>query len=179
MSAEIRKNPGHVFRKEKSRLLAFIRKRVDKVEDAEDILQDVFYHTLCGYSVTEPIENLAGWLYVSARNRITDWYRTKSRRIARSEALDSDATLRTVMLESGLNPETQYIREQIRDAIAEAIDALPDYQREVVILQMIEGRTFQEISDLSGQPVATLISRKQYALQKLRKSLRYLKDEIE
>ena len=179
MNAEIKKNLTYAFREEKNRLLSFIRQRVDKVEDAEDILQEVFYHTLRGHSVTEPIENLADWLYVAARNRITDWYRTKSRRIARSEALDSEATLRTVMLERGLNPETQYIREQIRDSIAEAIEALPDCQREVVILQMIEGRTFQEISDLTGDPINTLISRKRYALDKVRKTLDYLKDEIE
>ncbi len=170
---------GQVFHEEKTRLLAFIRQRVDKTEDAEDILQEVFYHTLRGYSVTEPIENLAGWLYVSARNRITDWYRGKSRRIARSEALDSEATLRTVMKESGLNPETQFIRENILDAIADAIETLPEDQREVVILQMIEGRTFQAISGLTGDPISTLISRKRYALDKLRKTLGYLKYEIE
>jgi RNA polymerase sigma factor (sigma-70 family) len=68
---------GRVYQKEKKRLLAFIRNRVGTPEDAEDILQDVFYHTLQGVSVTDQIDNLLGWLYTAARNKIIDWYRKK------------------------------------------------------------------------------------------------------
>jgi RNA polymerase sigma factor (sigma-70 family) len=80
---------------------------------------------------------------------------------------------------SGLNPETQFIRERIRDAVMEAIEGLPEDQREVVLLQMIEGHTFQEIAEMTGESINTLISRKRYALDKLRKTLAYLEDEIE
>jgi RNA polymerase sigma factor (sigma-70 family) len=179
MSAEIKKTLGRMFREERGRLLAFIRQRVDTLEDAEDILQDVFYHTLRGYSVTEPIENLAGWLYVSARNRIIDGYRKKGRSRVSLENAAADESLSDLIAESGLHPEKKFTRHLVSDAITDAVAQLPESQRQVVIWQMIEGRTFQEISDATGDPIGTLISRKRYALRALREKLIHLKDEIE
>ncbi|HDQ44111.1 MAG TPA: sigma-70 family RNA polymerase sigma factor [bacterium] len=179
MSAEYRNNLGRIFLREKTGLLTYIRQRVDRIEDAEDILQDVFYHTLRGYSITEPIENLAGWLYVSARNRITDWYRGKSRRIIRLINPETEPSLHALIWESGLNPEKQYVRKRILNAVTEALGRLPENQRRVILWQMIEGRTFHEISGMTGESVNTLISRKRYALESLRKKLKHLKDELE
>ncbi|MEK6566849.1 MAG: RNA polymerase sigma factor, partial [Bacteroidota bacterium] len=62
---------------ERRRLFDFIRRRVRTEEDAEDILQDVFYQLVASYSVTEPIEKLTAWLFTVARNKIIDWYRKK------------------------------------------------------------------------------------------------------
>jgi len=69
-----------------SRLFGFIRKRVKTDEDAEDILQDVFYQLLSNYNITEPIEKLSSWFFAVARNRSADWYR---RRITRREIVFS------------------------------------------------------------------------------------------
>ena len=68
------------YKRERGRLLAFIRSRVSAREDAEDILQDVFTQAVKSLSVTEPIDNLIGWLYTVARNRIVDLYRRRSGR---------------------------------------------------------------------------------------------------
>ena len=54
------------------RLLGFIKQRVGSTEDAEDILQDVFYQFAGN---TEPIEQASAWLFKVARNKITDSYR--------------------------------------------------------------------------------------------------------
>src|SRR5215216_4695766 len=56
------------------RLLNFIKKRVNSEEDAEDILQDVFYQFAGN---TKPIEQITAWLFRTARNKITDNYRKK------------------------------------------------------------------------------------------------------
>jgi RNA polymerase sigma factor (sigma-70 family) len=64
-------------RKERKRLLDFIRQRVNSEEDAEDILQDVFYQFVNAYRLMEPIEKVTSWLFTVARNRITDLYRKK------------------------------------------------------------------------------------------------------
>lgn len=176
MSAEIRKKLGRVFDAEKDRLLSFIRQRVDRIEDAEDILQDVFFLTLNGYSVTRPIENLAGWLYVSAKNRIIDLYRRRSRNPAGSEI--DESTLESLIAEAGFDPEKQLFRNVISEAVSEAIETLPTEQQQVVNWQMIEGRSFREISEITGEPIGTLLSRKHYAVQMLRKQLRDLKEII-
>ena len=63
--------------KEKSRLLKFIRQRVPKLEDAEDILQDVFYQLVSAYESIESLEKTSSWLFTVARNKITDFFRKK------------------------------------------------------------------------------------------------------
>jgi RNA polymerase sigma factor (sigma-70 family) len=57
-------------------LFGFIRVRVNNNEDAEDILQDVWYQ-LSSQAKLDDIESISGWLYRVARNRITDTYRKK------------------------------------------------------------------------------------------------------
>ncbi|MEI7906676.1 MAG: RNA polymerase sigma factor, partial [Bacteroidota bacterium] len=73
------------FRTERKRLFDFIRRRVRTNEDAEDIMEDVFYQLLSSYSVTEPIEKMTSWLFTVARNKVIDWYRKK-----RPESLPRD-----------------------------------------------------------------------------------------
>lgn len=164
-----------IFQDEKDRLFNFIRQKVDRTEDAEDILQDVFLKTLSGYSVTEPIENLAGWLFVSARNRIVDFYRKRKHPQISLNREETSATLESLMSETRINPETEYLRGLLSETISEAIESLPEKQRQIIIWQMIEGYTFQEISDRTGESINTLLSRKRYAIQTLRKVLHEIK----
>src|SRR6476619_4166470 len=66
-----------VVKREQSRLRNFIRRRVADRGDAEDILQDVFYELVEANRLLMPIENITGWLFRVARNRITDLFRKK------------------------------------------------------------------------------------------------------
>src|SRR6476660_6147642 len=68
------KNISQIFKDYSRRLLGFIKKRIANEEDAEDILQDVFYQFAGN---TEPIEQLSAWLFTTTRNKITDRYRKK------------------------------------------------------------------------------------------------------
>jgi RNA polymerase sigma factor (sigma-70 family) len=173
METELKNNIGRIFQEEKDRLLFYIRQKVTRLEDAEDILQDIFFQTMRGYSVTEPIENLLGWLFTAARNRIVDYYRRKNRQPVSLE--DDSINLRS-LAEDYLNPEDQLINQSLADALCEAIEMLPDKQQQIVVWQMIEGRSFQEISSMTGESINTLLSRKRYAVQTLRKKLNDFKN---
>ncbi|HNI28440.1 MAG TPA: sigma factor, partial [Leptospiraceae bacterium] len=59
------------------RLINFVKKRVSSLEDAEDIVQDVFSVFLEG-NLAETVEDLSAWLFRAARNRIIDLYRKRS-----------------------------------------------------------------------------------------------------
>jgi RNA polymerase sigma factor (sigma-70 family) len=165
---------GRTYQKEKKRLLAFIRSRVEKLEDAEDILQDVFYHTLEGLSVTDRIDNLMGWLYVAARNKVIDWYRKKRLPTYSLEEMEK-YSIEALIDDCGLHPEKAYDQKMIAEALAEGVEALPEEQRMVFIWQEVEGMTFKEIAEMTGEPINTLISRKRYALQHLRRQLQEIK----
>lgn len=165
---------------ERGRLFAFIRRRVASDSQAEDILQDVFYQLLTSYSVTEPLEQMTGWLFIVARNKIIDWYRKRRPGDrALDEVLDGGpVTLAEVLPAATHGPDTGYDREVIAEELTEALEELPEKQRQVFIMHEIEGKSFNEIRDLTGDPLNTLLSRKRYAVQFLRRRLEELYREM-
>jgi RNA polymerase sigma factor (sigma-70 family) len=179
MSAEQKSNITRVINDYSRRLLGFIRRRVNNDADAEDILQDVFYQFIGN---TAPIEQLSAWLFTVARNKITDRQRKK-----RPQALedmyaadDDDVAFdwTEVFFDNTDNPETEYLRSLFWEALNEALNELPVEQREVFVLNEIDGVPFKTIAEQTGQTVNTLLSRKRYAVLHLRERLRVLKDEL-
>ena len=179
METALALNIGKVFDKEHSRLLGFIRKRVNNPEDAEDILQDVFYSAIQGTSITEPVENILGWIYTVARNKIIDWYRKKRLPHIAIEKVSSDTSLEHLLSDSELHPEKMFYGKLILEEIEECIRELPEKQKEVIILQMIEGKTFKEISEITGESINTLLSRKRVAVAVLQQRLKEIKKIVD
>ncbi|HEX2683686.1 MAG TPA: sigma-70 family RNA polymerase sigma factor [Ferruginibacter sp.] len=180
MTAERNKNITNTIRSISSRLFGFIRQRVSSTEDAEDILQEVFYQFAGN---PEPIEQASGWLYKVARNKITDNYRKHKLPLAddifsSSEDDDDNFNWKEMLLPSDSTPEKEYIRGIFWEELQAALDELPAVQRDVFIQNEIEGIPFKEISEQTGESVPTLISRKRYAVLHLRERLRILKDEL-
>ena len=173
------------FLREKNRLLGFIRNRVSSVEEAEDILQDVFYQFVAGYETIESLDRVTSWLFSVARNKIIDRYRRDASRPQRADlgthtGMDDDApiTLQEILPDLGNTPEDVYLREVMWDSIMDALDELPEEQRETFIQNEIEEKSFREISEESGVSINTLLSRKRYAILALRKKLQRLYNEI-
>ncbi len=167
---------------ERKRLLKFIRTRVASEEDARDILQDVFYQLASNHGIVEGIENMASWLYRVTRNKIIDWYRKRKTESFDSTALfdeDDDETgyfsqIASVSSSSSDNPDVQFERQLIWETMYEALNELPEEQREVFILHELESKSFNEIAEITGAPLNTLLSRKRYAVLHLRERLKGL-----
>lgn len=173
-------------RKERKKLFGFIRSRVGNEADAEDILQDVFYRFVSTMQ-SDPIESITSWLFKVARNRIIDWYR-RSKSVSFDEMIafdieNDEATYLPLLLDDVLfdpveNPDELYFRSTIWPLLSEALDELPDEQSEVFIMNELEGKSFKEIEEITGEPVNTLISRKHYAILHLRDRLEDLYEEF-
>ena len=162
---------NNIYQDERGRLLAYINQRVENREDAEDILQDVFYKTIESISVMQSIENIIGWLYKLARNKIIDWYRKKKSYSTSFQEDDRQAGLDTILAEVKYNPEHTFYRNLLIEEISESLEELPEEQKMVFIWNVLEGRTFQELSRITGESINTLLSRKRYAVQFLRNRL--------
>jgi RNA polymerase sigma factor (sigma-70 family) len=169
--------------REQGRLRNFIRRRVPDESDAEDILQDVFYELVEAYRFTKPIEQVGAWLYRVARNRIVDRFRKKKPEplsVVRNPDEDGgdSLSLEELLPSPDAGPEANYARSILVEELAEALDELPEEQREVFLAHEIEGRSFKEISAQTGVAVSTLLSRKHYAVLHLRRRLRSIYDEF-
>jgi RNA polymerase sigma factor (sigma-70 family) len=183
MSAEKDQEIKTTFQKDRKRLFDFIRRRVPSKEEAEDILQEVFYQFTRNVYQLAPIGQVTSWLFRVARNKITDSYRKQktssldSRDFSNAEE-NENLSLLNHFYDANDDPEKEMARNLIWDELYEALDALPPAQREVFILHEIEGRDFKEIAEQTGEAVNTLISRKRYAVLYLRKRLEYLYKEM-
>ena len=174
---------AEVFRREQARLRNFIRRRVANPLDAEDILQDVFSRLVEANRLLMPIDHVTGWLFRVARNRITDLFRKKQpehfAEVTTSTGDDDDRLALEDWLPSpDAGPDAQYARELLLDELELAIDELPEPQRDVFIAHEIDGHSFNEIAATTGVNVNTLLSRKRYAVQRLRERLRRAYDEF-
>lgn len=164
-----------------SQLLRFISSKVAKTEDAEDILQEVWFQTSRLTNLNE-IENVGAWLYSVTRNKIIDSYRKK-----KTESLedfvyqdeDGELNVKDILLaDDRYSPELSIFKEMFWNELMKALDELPEKQKRVYILNELEDKTLQEIADEEGANIKTIISRKSYAVKHLRKSLQSLYDDL-
>ena len=181
MTASQNEELSQAIGRERGRLRNFIRKRVADDEEAEDILQDVFYELIEAYRLMKPIEQVSAWLFRVARNRIIDFFRkNKPVTVTRAPGQDSDETpsLEELLPSPDTGPEAAYARGVLVEELEAALAELPQEQREVFIAHEIEGRSFKDISANTGTSVNTLLSRKHYAVLYLRERLQTIYDEF-
>jgi len=163
-----------VFEMERRRLLAFIRRRIPEEIDAEDLLQDVFYELVEAYRMMKPVAHAGAWMMQVAKNRIADLFRR-----GKKEAVEDGGAriLEDLLPSPDAGPDALYARGILLAEIETAMDELPASQREVFLAHEIEGRSFADISAETGVSVNTLLSRKHYAVKRLRNRLRRIYDE--
>jgi RNA polymerase sigma factor (sigma-70 family) len=167
--------------REESRLRNFIRRRVPDAHDAEDILQDVFYRLVEANSLLMPIDHVTGWLFQVARNRIVDFFRKKTPEPLANggeRGEDERFALDELLPSPDAGPDALYMRKLLLDAFAAALAELPPEQREVFVAHEVDGQSFREQAARTGVSVNTLLSRKRYAVQHLRRRLQRIHDDL-
>jgi RNA polymerase sigma factor (sigma-70 family) len=173
---------AQAMQKDEPRLRNYIRKHVVDLEAAEDILQEVFVELVEAYRLLKPIEQVSGWLFRVAKNRIIDRFRGR-RLESLSQAQygeDDDAavSLEDLLPSPDAGPEAVYVRSVLLDEIDEALEEMPPEQRFVFIAHEWEGHSFKQLAEETGVSVNTLLSRKRYAVLHLRRRLKSIYEEF-
>ncbi|MGQ9807634.1 MAG: RNA polymerase sigma factor [Armatimonadota bacterium] len=144
-------------------LYRYARSLTGSAEDAEDAMQEVFVRLArAGRRPEDP----RSYLMKAVRNQCLVVIRSRSRR--------ADAARR---LADGLAPGRLAVPVDGRADIAEAVQALPLEQREVLILKAVEQMTFEEIASVTGVSANTAASRYRYAVARLRRELKESENE--
>jgi RNA polymerase sigma factor (sigma-70 family) len=178
---------SQIVERERGRLRRFIRRHLTDGADVDDVLQDVFFELTEADRLMKPIEEVGAWLFQVARNRIADLFRkrkvvafpeTTALRAADDQPVER-LSFEDLLPSSEAGPDVAYARRLLLDELDAALDELPDEQREVFVAHEIEGMSFRDLAAETGESVNTLLSRKHYAVLRLRRRLRDIHEEFE
>ena len=182
MSGERKSQIARIVAQAGQRLMRFIRSHVSSNAEAEDILQDVWQQLVTTLE-DGPLQSVSSWLYTVARNRITDHYRKPQ--MASLDALpdgvepdDAAFEFPEFLLRHDPTPEAEELRNLFWEQLHAALGELPQEQRQVFVWHELEGLSFQEIANVTGENLNTLLARKRYAVLHLRRRFQWLHDEF-
>ena len=158
---------GEILAEGRRAVLKFVRTKVRDMDIAEDIVQDVLFQLVRAVDASETIEDLGAWLYHAARNRVIDWYRKKKHDQMTDAVADQAVAF-------GMESDVSVQRDEVWSALMSALAEIPEKQRDVFVMHELEGFSFNEIQEITGENLNTLLARKRYAVLHLRKKLKHL-----
>jgi len=167
-------------------LFNFILRSVRERDRAEDLLQDVFVRVLARSTEFKGEAKFSTWLYTIARNLCIDTSRKMVFRRHRSLDQPSSSSddgegpsLLDRVAGGTAGVDRAAISNQLQDLIAEAVEKLPEEQRDVFLMREVQNLPFKEIADIVGVPENTVKSRMRYALERLQEALGEFEDYVQ
>lgn len=160
------------YANEKPRFLSRLLAAGRTIEEAEDLIQDVYAETVENLQLVTNIINLPAWINSLFTRRLIDAWRHDRVRDSSGETDVAEEILQEVIADVGLDPQDAYVQESLVDALNDAIRALPAEQRQVVEAQVFGELPFREIAEATGESIDTLTARKRYAIKNLSRALR-------
>lgn len=157
-----------LYGRHKGPLYRFLRRQVREAALADELFQDVWQRVIAAREGWRPEAAFSTWLYRIAHNRLTDHWRAARHR----PAAPADAELRLDAIADPDTPERTLSDFEQRRRLQQALDELPEDQREVVLLRLERELTLEEIGEITGAGRETVKSRLRYAMDKLRARLR-------
>lgn len=158
-----RKDFERYFLKYYQRLSAYVYKKVSDIHIAEDIAMDSFVACWENYDKFDPDKaSFQTWLFVVANNRIKNYYRDKKEYVQLNEDVMSDEK----------NYADDIIQAvaltQMREHLANALEALPELNRKIIIYRYYLKKNSTEISEMTGLTPENIRSRLSRSLDKIK-----------
>ncbi|MEM1324445.1 MAG: sigma-70 family RNA polymerase sigma factor [Bacteroidota bacterium] len=164
-----------IFQQYESQIRAFVQSRIGRTAAVSDLLQEIWYQ-LSKQQDPAQIKNPKAWLYQVARSKIIDHYRRKMPDWLEDYLEEEEGYDRVDFLTDFDTPEEVYWREEFWDTFYEALHQLPEAQRYVFVQNELADKTLREIAEQTNTNLKTIISRKGYAVKRLREELQELFD---
>lgn len=170
---------AELVRRHKTPIFNFVLRQVRHSNTAEDVTQDVFLRVVQNASEFKHEARFSTWLYTIARNLCVDHLRKQTHR--RHPSLDQPVTQNgedsRPMLDNVADAhprasvERTAVAGEVAGRILQAVEKLPEEQREVFLLREVANLPFKEIADITGVGENTVKSRMRYALDRLQEAL--------
>ncbi len=166
-----------IINRYKDKLFNFIRRITNTgVEDAEDLLQDIFLKVYLNINSFDRGQKFSSWIYAIARNQVISNHRKlKVRPEGHSVGIDDDGAEKII---SDFNIGEDFDSGLAKEKVLYTLDELKAKYREVLVLKFFEDKSYDEISDIIKKPVGTVGSminkaKKEFRDEFKRKNIKY------
>ncbi len=138
------------------KVLNFIYRMVNSVEEAEDLTQETFTAVYQKLGSLQDAERFEPWLFRIARNFVYQRYRNKPPAMTPVDAVDEDGQPILQVEDARKTPDEAFQAKELERVVKEAIASLPPKYREVFILSAIRHLSYQEIAEVVGRSLPSV-----------------------
>ncbi len=154
---------GALVDRYQTRLLNFINRTIGDRERAEDLVQEVFIRVFRHLHRFDQTKKFSTWIYTIASNLAKNELRNRSRNplvLFQTIKKNWDADHRPLQFEdTTARPDDLYRKRFLKEAVDRCVGQLPGHHRAVFVLRELEGKSYAEISDITGCNLGTVKSR--------------------
>ncbi|MFH1594571.1 MAG: sigma-70 family RNA polymerase sigma factor [Candidatus Omnitrophota bacterium] len=153
-----------IYSKYKARILSYINRMIGNIAVAEELTQETFINVFINVARYEPRGMFKAWIYMIASNLAKNELRRRSQRkdVSLFKVIGGqscDTTLENVLTSESLSPESIINNGELKETIEEILQSLPVIHREVLVLCVIEGLSYEEAARVLNINVKTVSSR--------------------
>jgi len=154
---------GELVSRYDQRLLNFVYRTIGDRERAQDLVQETFVRVYRHLQRFDQTKKFSTWIYTIASNLAKNELRNRSRNplvLFQTIKKNWDADHRPLEWEdTQYKPDDLFRKRHLREKVEEAVKQLPEHHRIVFVLRELEGKTYEEIADITGCNLGTVKSR--------------------
>ncbi|HYR10959.1 MAG TPA: sigma-70 family RNA polymerase sigma factor, partial [Longimicrobium sp.] len=154
---------GELVERYQNRLLNFIYRTTGDRERAEDLVQETFIRVYRHLHRFDQTKKFSTWIYTISSNLAKNELRNRSRNplvLFQTLMKNRDADTRPLEWEDNTyRPDDLFRKRHLKSQVDAAVDQLPEHHRTVFILREMEGKTYEEIAEITATNLGTVKSR--------------------
>lgn len=138
------------------KVLNFIYRMVNSVEEAEDLTQETFVTVYQKLGSLKEDDKFEPWLFRIARNYVYQRYRSRPPATVSIDDIDADGQHVTELVDARKSPDAAYQSDELKDVVQKVIAELPEKYREVFVLSAIQHEKYEDIARVLGRSLASV-----------------------
>jgi len=138
------------------KVLNFIHRMVNSIEEAEDLTQETFISVYQKLGTLKDDDRFEPWLFRIARNFVYQSYRVRQPGTISTDIVDEDGQPLNQLADARKNPDEEFESRELDEVVAKVIASLPEKYREVFVLSAVRRFSYQQVAEIIGRSLPSV-----------------------
>lgn len=138
------------------KVLNFIHRMVNSIEEAEDLTQETFISVYQKLGTLKDDDRFEPWLFRIARNFVYQSYRVRQPGTISTDIVDEDGQPLNQLADARKNPDEEFQSRELDEVVAKVIASLPEKYREVFVLSAVRRFSYQQVAEIIGRSLPSV-----------------------